>query len=75
MIGRQVVVNDQVALLHVYPACQKIGGHQNPAHALPERFHDHGPVVHLQVGVDDSHLEPILAHRFGQQLSRRMNYI
>lgn len=68
MVGWEVVVDHEVALLHVDPACQQVSRNQNATHALAECFHDHRAVVHLQVRVDHPHLEPILAHRLRQQL-------
>lgn len=68
MVGRQVLIDNQIALLDVNASREQVGGHQNPTHALPERLHDHGPVVHLQVGMDDAHAEPVVAHLVRKQL-------
>jgi hypothetical protein len=68
MVARQVIVDYQVALLHIDTTCEQVSGDQNAGHTLPERLHDHRAVVHLQVGVDHAHLLAVLAHGLGQQL-------
>lgn len=66
VVAGQVIVDYQITLLHIDTACEKVSGDQNTGHTLPEGFHDHGAVVHLQVGVDDAHLLPIFAHGLSQ---------
>lgn len=61
VVGRQLVVDNQVALLHVDTASEQVGRNEDAGHALAEVVHDQRAVVHVQVGMDHTHVEFVCA--------------
>lgn len=65
----QFLVDHQVALLNVDSTRQQVSGDHDAGDCVAEVVHNHGAVTLVQVGVDHTNLEFVLAQILGQNLS------